>query len=68
MLEEIGKGNYGTAIFIGLISLTLTPIFILALIPWNFFCHYVWRKAGLKLPLSGRLAGDGAYQDWERER
>lgn len=69
--HSIGKaahnGAYGTAIFVGVISLTLAPILILPVIQWNYFCHFVWRKVGFKLPLSRRLEG-GIYQDWERSR
>lgn len=66
VINETAEGRVGTAIFVTLVSLTFIPVFLMALIPWNFFCQCVWRKAGIRLPLSERLAGYKPYQDWER--
>lgn len=66
--EAIGEGSYGKGVFIAVISLTFIPIFLLALIPWNFYCRYIWRKVGLKLPQIGKLGGEREYYDWERQR
>jgi hypothetical protein len=63
--ETLAENSYGKAIFIGVISLTLIPFFILALIPWNGFCGYAWRKVGIKLP---QLGGGAEYHNWQRER
>jgi hypothetical protein len=66
--EELAVQNYGTAVFIAVVSLLITPIFLFPFIPWNHFCQYVWRKVGLRLPQSDRLDGKRPYNGWERER
>ena len=63
--DALAENSYGKAIFIGVVSLTLIPFFMLALIPWNAFCAFAWRKVGLKLP---DLAEGRKYHDWQRER
>ena len=66
--EALTENRYGGAAFIGVMAPLITPVFLLPLIPWNYFCRYVWRKVGLKLPQSGRLGGERHYYDWERDR
>jgi hypothetical protein len=66
--EALAENSYGKAAFIAVISLTFIPIFLLALIPWNFYCRYIWRKVGLKLPQMSKFGGEREYYDWERQR
>jgi membrane-anchored glycerophosphoryl diester phosphodiesterase (GDPDase) len=65
--QAIFEGRSGNAAFVAIISLTFLPMFIMVAIPWNFYCRFVWRKTGVKLPQSARLAGKRPYSDWERE-
>jgi hypothetical protein len=66
--ETVSEGRIGATVFISLFSLTLIPILIFPLIPWNYYCLFVWRKTGFRLPQTERLAGRRDYYDWERER
>ena len=68
IFEAVGREAYGQAAFIAAVSLTFIPMFVIALLPWNYFCRYVWRKAGVRLPQTHRLAGTRQYFEWERER
>lgn len=68
ILESADQGRIGAAAFVAVISLTLIPVMIFPLIPWNYYCIFVWRKTGLRLPQSERLASHRAYYDAERER
>jgi hypothetical protein len=66
--DALNQERLGAAVFIAVASLTLIPMFVIALIPWNFFCRYMWKKVGLRLPQTDRLAGKREYYDWERQR
>jgi hypothetical protein len=66
--QEVNEGRTGAAVFVALVSLTLIPMLLLPLIPWNYFCGFVWRKTGLRLPQTDRLGGRRAYYASEREQ
>jgi hypothetical protein len=60
--ESYDKGN-GVGVAIGSVSIGLfAPLGLFSLIPWNFFGHWVWIKAGLQLPQSERLGGARPYR------
>jgi len=59
--ESYFDGEFTGLVFGLLGAIAMVPIGLIALIPWNFFCHWVWRKIGLRLPQSQRLAGHRGY-------
>ena len=57
------ESSVGMLIAIASIFLML-PLGLFALIPWNFFCKWVWIKIGLCLPQTEHLGG---FSDYRRD-